>query len=409
MPFKSSSDMEQKQSFIRDYLSDEFTFSSLCEAYKISRRAGYDLVARYKSSPEDYFLQCSKRPLTSPGSTSTEVIDQIKYWRERKKSNRWGAKKIRVKLLKKFSESEVPSVTTIHNILLRNGLVKIRKRRRIVVPQHPVFDPTECNEIWSIDHKGKFYLGNGKRCSPLTICDSHSRYLFMAKGRYTETWKDVQRQLIGVFREYGMPQYLHSDNGSAFASIQSPRGFGSLSYWLLDLGIMPVFSDPGRPTQNGRHERMHRDLKAECCAPAWPDLRVQNRKHNEFVYEYNHIRPHEALDMLTPAEVHCRSNRIYPECIQEAEYGSEMEVFKVYDNGNFRLNGSTFVSVSRGLRNRYVGLKRLGNRVCEVYYRSVCLGYFQEGVDVKHGHYYRLRSDDDLPARWQHQDARRRK
>ena len=193
--------MEQKQSFIRDYLSDEYTFSSLCIAYRICRRGGYDLVSRYKSSPEDYFLPRSKRPLTNPGPTSYEVVRRIKYWRERKKNNRWGAKKIRVKLLEEFDESLVPSVTTIHNILLRNGLVKVRKRRRIVTPQHPVFDPTECNEIWSIDHKGKFYLGNGRRCSPLTICDSYSRYLLMAKGRYTETWKDVQRQLIEVFRE----------------------------------------------------------------------------------------------------------------------------------------------------------------------------------------------------------------
>lgn len=401
--------MDQKQSFIRDYLTDEYTFTSLCISYGLSRRGGYNLVKRYELSPDDYFLPRSKRPDTSPGATPVEVVDRIKFWRQRKKKNKWGAKKIRVKLLEEFSEGMTPSVTTIHNVLRRSDLVKVRKRRRIVRPQHPVFDPTRCNEIWSIDHKGKFDLGNGRRCSPLTICDSHSRYLFMARGRYSETWKDVRQQLIKVFRQYGLPEYLHSDNGSAFASISSPRGFGSLSYWLLDLGVIPVFSDPGRPTQNGRHERMHRDLKAECCRPASNDLRVQNRMLNEFVQEYNEVRPHESLSMSTPSSAHIVSERTYPETIRAAEYDSDLEVYKVYKNGNLRLNGKAFVSVSRGLRDKYVGIKRLGNGVCEVYYRQVCLGYFQEGVDIKDGHYYRLRSDEDLPQRWQHQEARRRK
>ncbi len=203
MPFKSSSDMDQKQSFIRDYLTEEWTFSSLCQAYGISRRAGYDLVNRYEADPEHYHLRRSKRPLTSPWGTDSEMIERIKFWRNRKEKNKWGAKKIRAKLVEVHPELTIPSVTTIHNILVREGLVKRRKRRRQVVAQHPVFDPTVCNEIWSIDHKGKFYLGNRRRCSPLTVCDSFSRYLFTATGQYQETWRGVRQVLRRLFREYG--------------------------------------------------------------------------------------------------------------------------------------------------------------------------------------------------------------
>ena len=409
MPFKSSSAMDQKQSFIRDYLTQEWTFSSLREAYSISRRAGYDLVKRYEADPEHYHLARNRRPLTSPWSTDEAMVDRIRFWRLRKPTNRWGAKKIRAKLVAKHPELVIPSVTTIHNILVREGLVKPRKRRRQVVAQNPVFDPMACNEIWSVDHKGKFYLGNRKRCSPLTVCDSYSRYLFSATGQYQETWRGVRKVLKRLFREYGKPKYLHSDNGSAFASIQSPRGFGSLSYWLLDHDIVPVFSDPGRPGQNGRHERMHRDLKAECCKSPSGDLRVQNRRMNAFRVEYNEVRPHESLDMRLPASVHELSDRAYRDEVKAAEYDSELQVFKVYKSGVFRLNGYEFVTVSRGLRDKYVGLKDLGNRVYEVYYRQTCLGYFQQGVDIQDGHYYLLRSDHDLPQRWRDRKARRRK
>ena len=409
MPFEEVNRMDQKQSFIRDYLTEEWTFSSLCKAYSISRRAGYDLVRRYEVDPEHYHLPRSRRPSSSPWGRDKAMVERIKFWRTRKQKNRWGAKKIRAKLVSEHPDLAIPSVTTIHNILVREGLVKRRKRRRQVVAHHPVFDPTECNEIWSMDHKGKFYLGNRKRCSPLTVCDSYSRYLFTATGQYQETWRGVKRVLRRLFQEYGKPQYLHSDNGSAFASIQSPQGFGSLSYWLLDHGIEPVFSDPGHPTQNGRHERMHRDLKAECCSPPSWDLRVQNRKMNAFRREYNEVRPHESLDQRLPVAVHQPGNRAYRDEVKPAEYDAELRVFKVYKSGVFRLNGYEFVTVSRGLLDNYVGLKSLGNRVYEVYYRQTCLGYFQQGVDLQDGHYYLLRSDDDLPQRWRDRKARRRK
>lgn len=409
MPFKSNSAMEQKHSFIRDYLTDQYIFSSLCEAYGISRQGGYDLVKRYEAEGEDCFLPRSKRPLSNPNATPQWMIDRILFWRRRKKKNRWGAKKIRVKLLEEYEENAVPSVTTIHNILIREGEVKVRKRKQRLEAQAPVFDPEECNEIWSVDHKGKFYLGNGRRCSPLTVCDSKSRYLFLAKGQYRETYLDTRKELEKVFREFGLPEYLHTDNGSVFASSQSPRGFGQLSYWLLDLGIVPLFSDPGCPSQNGRHERMHRDLKAECCSPARKDLRSQNRWMNEFSEEYNEIRPHEALGQQTPSSVHEFSLRSYPAKIEEPVYGSEMMTRKVASNGVLRWKSHEYVTVSRALAGKYIGVKPLPGRVYEIYYRGECLGYFQEGEQVERGRYYLLNSDRHLPERYRDRGIRRRK
>lgn len=409
MPFKSNSAMEQKHSFIRDYLMDEYTLSSLCKAYGISRQGGYNLIKRYEREGELGLLPISKRPNHSPSLTPQWMVDRILFWRRRKKKNRWGAKKIRSKLLEEYLAEVVPSVTTIHNILIREGDVKPRKRKRPVEAQYPIFDPEECNEMWSVDHKGKFYLGNGRRCSPLTVCDSYSRYLFLAKGQYREVFKDTQRELERVFREFGLPEYLHTDNGSAFASSQSPRGFGRLSYWLLDLGIVPVFSDPGSPSQNGRHERMHRDLKAECCSPARKDLRSQNRLMNEFKQEQNEVRPHEALGQRTPAAVHEFSLRVYPSKISAPEYGSEMMTRKVASNGVLRWKSHEYVTISRALAGKYIGVKPLPGRVYEIYYREECLGYFQEGEQVNRGRYYVLTSDRHLPERYRDRGVRRRK
>ncbi len=401
--------MDQQRSFIQDVLSGEYTFSSLCEFYGVSRQGGYTIVKRFEVEGENCFESRSKRPLSSPHETSAAIVARILFWRTRKDKNRWGARKIRAKLIKEFSLSILPSNTTIHNILCRHGLVDPPKRRRLVEPQGPIFDPSVCNEIWSIDHKGKYYLGNGKRCSPLTVCDSKSRMILLAKGQYHERWRDVRKELIKLFERYGQPKYLHSDNGSAFASIQSPLGYGSLAYWCLDHGVRMIFSDPGCPAQNGRHERMHRDLKAECCCPASYDLRVQNRKLNQFAFEHNHIRPHEALQMETPASVHEFSPVKYSKQVADPVYGSEMMTRKVAANGALRWGSYEWVSICNALSGKYIGVKPLPNRAFEIYYRDLCLGYFVEGEGISKGRYYKLTSNRDLPERYRDRKQRRRK
>ena len=227
-------------------------------------------------------------------------------------------------------------MVTVHNILSRHGLVIPQKRLRRVKPIFPIFDPKQCNEVWSADYKGKFLMGNKIYCHPLTIADSKSRFLFAAKGHYHESLKSAKAEFTKVFRKYGIPEQLHTDNGSPFGSVRSIQRFTQLSYWFIDLGIMPVFSDPAHPEQNGRHERMHRDLKAACAKPSAYDLKAQQRRLNHFVKEYNHERPHEALDMETPGSIHKFSTRPFPERIRQFDYESSKKVMKVTQNGAIR-------------------------------------------------------------------------
>ena len=281
-------------------------------------------------------------------------------------------------LLKDCSEEDIPSIVTVHKILSQHGLVKLQKRCRRVKPVYPIFDPKECNEVWSADYKGKFLMGNKIYCHPLTIADSKSRFLFTAKGHYRENFIEAKAEFTKVFRTYGIPQQIHTDNGSPFGAVAAIQRYTRLSYWFIDLGITPVYSDPSHPEQNGRHERMHRDLKAACAQPAAHDLKAQQRRLNHFVKEYNHIRPHEALDMETPASAHKYSARPFPEKIQDYDYDSEMRIMKVTQNGSIRWKSYYWIYLTASLKGKYVGVLDMDNGIWRVYYRNVFLGYFDE-------------------------------
>jgi hypothetical protein len=247
-----------------------------------------------------------------------------------------------------------------------------------VKPIYPIFDPKECNEVWSADYKGKFLMGNKKYCHPLTIADSKSRFVFTAKGHYKENLISAKAEFTKVFRKFGIPRQIHTDNGSPFGSVAAIQRFTRLSYWFIELGIQPVFSDPAHPEQNGRHERMHRDLKAACAKPSAYDLRAQQRRLNQFVKEYNHVRPHEALGMETPASAHSFSARPFPEKITNFDYDSEMKVLMVTQNGSMRWGAYNWVYLTAALKGKYVGALEMGNGIWRVFYRNVFLGYFDE-------------------------------
>ena len=160
--------------------------------------------------------------------------------------------------------------------------------------------------------------------------------MFTAKGHYKENFLSVKQEFIKVFRKYGITKQIHIDNGSPFGSVAAIQRYTRLSYWFIELGIDPVYSVPARPDQNGRHERMHRDLKAACAKPSAFDLKGQQRSLDRFVKEYNHIRPHEAMNMKTPADCHDFSNRPYPEKIPKYDYPPNMKGIKVCQNGAIR-------------------------------------------------------------------------
>lgn len=376
MPWKETTTMEQKTEFICEWLTGKYTITELCNAFEISRPTAYKLIHRYEKLGIEGLVEQSKAPINHPNRTKEYVVKNLLELKE--KHVKWGAKKIRRLLFNLCNDEDVPSVVTVHNILLKNGLVCPQKRLRRVKPIHPIFDPEQCNEIWSADYKGKFLMGNKVYCHPLTIADSRSRYVFTAKGHYRETFDAAKAEFTQVFRKYGLPKQMHTDNGAPFGCTKAVQRFTRLSYWFIDLGILPVFSDPSHPEQNGRHERMHRDLKAACALPPSYDLKAQQRKLNHFVKEYNYVRPHEALELETPASFHTFSKRKFPDRIRQYDYASNMNVRNVHKNGSIRWGSHLSIFMSSALRGKQVAFKEIGNGVWKVFYRNVFLGYFNE-------------------------------
>jgi transposase InsO family protein len=376
MPWKDTTTMEQKVEFICEWLSEKYTITELCNAFGISRPTGYRLIGRYEKEGIEGLLERPRAPINHPNRTKEEV--EKKVFSLKGQHGKWGAKKLRILLFNDFAETDIPSVTTVHNILLKNGLVCPQRRLRRVTPVHPIFDPQECNVVWSADYKGKFKMRNGIYCHPLTITDSRSRYLFTAKAHQSENFKSVKTEFTKVFRKYGLPKQIHTDNGSPFGSVTSIQRFTRLSYWFIDLGILPVFSDPAHPEQNGRHERMHRDLKAACAMPSANDLATQQRKLNSFVKEYNKVRPHEALGMKTPSMIHEKSSLPFPERIKKYIFPSHYKVMNITKSGAMRWKSYYWVFLSNALIGKQVGAEEIGNGVWKVFYRDVFLGYFNE-------------------------------
>lgn len=370
--------MDQKIEFINEWKSGKFTFSSLCEAYGISRTLGYRLCNRFEEEREPGLEPRSRAPHTVANRTLTEV--EIALCELRLKYPRFGADKLLTLLEADFDPKELPAVSTAHLILKRSGLIKPRKRFRRVEPVKPIFDPKAPNEVWSADFKGKFRMGNGVYCHPLTIADSFSRFLFQAKGLYDPTLKNCLEGFEEAFREFGLPLQIHTDNGPPFGSVTGLCRLTRLAVWFIELGIEPVYSDPGHPEQNGRHERMHQDLKGESTRPPGYNLQGQQRKLNAFVQLYNEIRPHNALGKKTPAKVHLCSPRPFPEKIKEWEYPKEMKERYVCRNGAMRWGHAKWVGVSTALIEKRVGLEEVGDGIWRVYFRQKLLGYLDEKV-----------------------------
>ena len=242
MPWKEMSVMDQKKEFILLWKSNRYTLTELSNMFEVSRPTLYKYLRRYQDYGMKGLEELSRVPKTIANKTP-DVIEQ-EIVRLRNRHPRWGAGKLLVLLEDVYPECELPKIATVNNILKRQGLVKERKRRRKIEPKHPIFDPKKPNEVWSADFKGKFRMGNREYCYPLTLADSCSRYVFAAKGLHGMTIKETKPICIDVFRRYGLPQQIHTDNGSPFGSISALGRYSQLAVWFMDLGIQPVYSDP---------------------------------------------------------------------------------------------------------------------------------------------------------------------
>lgn len=368
--------MEEKKKFIRLWQSNQYSITILCELCGISRTTGHKLINKYKSEGEKCFEEKSKRPKKTPHKTPIEIENRI--IRLRNKHKNWGAKKLVELLKREINLEQIPSVTTVNAILDRNGLLKKRGRRPAgIEKKNPKYESQKCNDIWSVDYKGKFRLGNKKYCHPLTIQDKKSRYIISCDGHYSENYENVKRSYIRAFRQYGKPLYMHSDNGVPFGQVRSIKRFTKLSYWLIDQGILPLYSDPASPQQNGKNERMHRDLKAYCTKPPKYNLSKQQILLDEFRLEYNMIRPHESLKMKTPNSIYQKSEREFKNGrIPDYEYEANMKIHTVMKNGAIRYGAYNWVYVSIAATKRKVAVEEVGNGIYNLFYRNVLLGCF---------------------------------
>lgn len=376
MPWEDITPMEQKKAFIYEWKSGSFRIDDLCALFKISKTTAHKLIRRYKEDPENYYKEKSRAPKTVHNKTPKRLERLIVNCR--KKHKRWGADKILDHLKKIGSLNEPIGISTAAYIIKRNGLIKPRRRIRRIEPVDPIFITYRPNDIWATDFKGKFRMLNGIYCRPLTITDSHTRKILEIAGLENETFEACKPIYEKVFRKYGLPLQMHSDNGAPFAASQALRRLSRLAVWFIELGIEPVYSDPGHPEQNGKHERMHRELKAEAAKPPAFDLPAQQRKFNKFMKDYNSIRPHAALNNMRPNDLYTDSPRKFPEVIEEWDYPNDYKIRYVCKNGCLRWGKKEWVMVATALSGKKIGMEEVGEGIWRVYFRNIFLGYLDE-------------------------------
>lgn len=356
MPWKETCAMNEKMRFIVALEEQEENFSEVCRRFGISRPTGYKWVERYEQEGVDGLREHSRAPQTHPNAVPQEVEDELETCRE--KHPNWGARKIRTDLEEKEPWRHWPAASTIHEVLKRRGLIPKRKKRQHTPPYEEPFAACDApNAVWCIDFKGWFRTGDGQRCDPLTISDAHTRFLLKCQIVSRPDGAHVKAQMEVVFREYGLPCALRSDNGPPFAGV-GLRGLSRLSVWWLRLGITPERIAPGKPQQNGRHERMHRTLKQETATPPQDNLRSQQRAFDRFREEYNYDRPHEALGQRPPGSLYVASATSYPEYLPEPVYPEHFERRVVEEHGQFKFRGRRFF-LSYALAGEPVGLEPL--------------------------------------------------
>jgi transposase InsO family protein len=367
--------MDQRTQFIADYLRESLSVTELCDLYNVSRKTGYKWIDRYLRSGPAGLEEHSRRPRRSPNATSEEIVSAILESRRRHPS--WGAKKLLAILGKRHRRWDFPGRSTVCDILSRHGMVpKKRQRRRIGHPGKPTTSILAPNDLWCADYKGQFKTGDGIYCYPLTVTDGFSRYLLGCQALYSTAVKGAKPVFTRLFKEYGLPKRIRTDNGVPFATNTLAR-LSALSAWWVRLGVLPELIEPGKPQQNGRHERMHRTLKAEATRPAAGSLAAQQKKFNCFQTEFNHERPHEALDQQTPASLYQSSPREMPNKLPPLEYPDRFEVRYVSANGGIRWN-SDWVNVSIVCAGEYVGLEEIDNGIWNVYFGPLKLGRLLE-------------------------------
>jgi putative transposase len=345
-----------REQFVLNALEPNANISELCREYGISRQNGYKWLQRFRAEGVEGLKDRSRRPKTLPESTSAELVLQVLELRA--SHPWWGPKKLHDVLSKRMGATPTPSRRTLARILKRTGAIQHRRLRRSPRPGTPKFAPdppvTAPNDLWTADFKGWWRTHDGARCEPLSVRDVFSRFVLALRALPGTKDASARSEFELLFQRYGMPNAILTDNGTPFACTRAPGGLTALSAWWTSLGIKVYHSRPGHPQDNGGHERLHLDIRFELEDQSAASVEQQQALCDQWRHEFNHVRPHEALEMKRPAEVYHPSTRRRVQ-IQPVVYPPGSELRRVVRHGGISWSGRS-VHVSRALRDQTVAV-----------------------------------------------------
>lgn len=383
MPWTDTDPMTEHHKFILAHQEGLFTMTELCQRFSISRKTGYKWLKRYRKGGLEALRDQSRAPRHSPHRTPEPVRRLL--IEARQAHPRWGPRKLLDYLQPRHPEVALPAASTVGDLLKREGLVPNRRKKRRRV--HPGASPIKAEapgQLWSADFKGEFLIGSGAYCYPLTVQDPYSRMLLACQGLPSTAHEGAQAVFERLFRAHGLPQAIRTDNGLPFVS-KAICGLSRLSAWWIKLGITCDRIEPGCPQQNGRHERMHRTLKAETTRPPEANFADQQERFEGFQKEYNHVRPHQALGGATPAsryDVSAPCQKM-PEHLPAPNYPGHAEVRKVSSAGAIKFKAKPLF-VSSVLAGEQVALEETDEGIWSLSFYEVLLGRLDERTFTLH-------------------------
>jgi transposase InsO family protein len=347
--------MEERVRMLSEYDAGNWSVSELCRRYGVCRDTFYEWRGRRESGAADWFMDRSHAPSHCPHETEAELKDAIISMRRR--FPHLGPRKLLPKLERQAPGKAWPAASTIGEILKQAGLIApVKRRRRPIDQRRPFAAVIAANDEWSTDFKGWFRTADHRRIDPLTITDGHSRFLIDVRI-VPPTIEGVLPAFTEAFRSYGLPVAIRCDNGAPFGS-RGAGGLTRLSAWWLKLGVEPRFIRPASPQENGRHERMHRTLKAQTSRPPAANAAEQQARFDAFRRHFNEERPHEALGQRLPAELYTPSRRAMPSRVEDPWYDADHQIRRIRNSGEIMWKGE-LVFISEALIGELVGIAEL--------------------------------------------------
>jgi transposase InsO family protein len=364
--------MEERLRFVARLLDGD-GMSAVCREFGISRKTGYKIFDRYKEEGLDALTDRSRRPVRYANQLPHQIERLIVE--SKKDKPHWGARKIRELLVRKLAgDVRIPAKSTVHAVLDRHGLVKrARQRRHCKAEGTPLSQAVRPNDLWCADFKGEFKTGNGRYCYPLTVTDQDSRYVLVCEALESTKEAPVIKAFVRLFKERGLPQAIRSDNGLPFASPNGLYNLSKLSVFWLRLGIRIERIKPGKPQQNGRHERMHRTLKQETARPPGMNVLQQQARFDDFLKEFNMERPHEALAMKVPGDLYIPSAKPYAG-LPEVDYPFHDKDILVTACGRICMHRKK-INISTVMAGQRLGIKEVDDGIWLVSFMHYDLGY----------------------------------